>query len=176
MRLLHDPAPALAAAVAEEAVRVLPHLAQPRHRLLLITGGKGAGKTLCLHQIATQTDGAVVNLGLELSRRLLDLTTRERPLRVASLFRETVTGEERTGGPPILLDNIEVLFARELKQNALNLIRSLARDRVVVVAWPGAVEDGRLRYAAPGHPEHRTWPARDLAIRSLDPRSTSDAP
>ena len=44
------------------------------HRLILVAGLSGAGKTVTLRAVAAHTGVQVVNLNLELSRRLLDLT------------------------------------------------------------------------------------------------------
>lgn len=135
----------------------LPHLQHLRHQLLLIVGGRSAGKTLCLHEVADRTGAQVVNLGLELSRRLLELTPRERPLRVAQHFRETALGRSGKTPEPVLLDNIEILFTPKVKQNPLGLLKSLTSDRVVVATSPGPVlRNSRQRRGASSHPAEVT--------------------
>ncbi len=140
---------------------------------MLIVGGRSAGKTLCLHEVADRTGAQVVNLGLEMSRRLLELSPRERPLRVSQLFRQTALGRSGKTPEPVLLDNIEILSSADLRQNPLELLRSLARDRPVVATWPGSIRGNTIRYAAPGHPEYRTWPACVIQHVLLDPSPKS---
>lgn len=152
---------------AEKAARqvraAIPGLGDLRHQLILVVGGRGAGKTLCLRMVADETGAAVTNLGLELSERLLDLTARDRPRQVARLV-----GQIASEGGPAILDNLEVLFAPHLKVNPLSLLRSLSRDRPIIVSWPGSTDGGRLRYAPPGHREHQVHAAGDLVLVPLD--------
>ena len=125
------------------------------HRLVLVVGPPGAGKTGVLRAVAERTGAPIVNVNRELSRHLLDLAERQRPLHVQLLLRQIVT---ETGGDLVLLDNLELLFDVALHQDPLRLLRGLSRSRTVVAAWNGRIEDGGVRYAAPGHPEHRRYP------------------
>lgn len=68
------------------------------HRLILVAGPGGSGKTAALQAVAQRTGAPVVNLNLELSRRLLDLSARQRVLEVPRLL----IGRGRS---PVLLDN-----------------------------------------------------------------------
>lgn len=140
------------------------------YRLVLIVAASGAGKTRVLQKVADQTGYARVNVNLELSRRLLDFTERQRALSVDRLMGEIVDG---TSGDTVLLDNIEILFDTALRQNPLLCLQRLSRNRTVVAAWNGTVTtDGSgpaaLTYATPDHPEHRRYPAADLLIVSPD--------
>ena len=131
------------------------------HRLVLVVGPAGAGKARALESVRERTGAALANVGLELSRRMLDLTVRQRSLQLRSLLDELV----KTAGAAsdvVLLDNTELLFDANLQQDPLPLLQSLSRHKTIVAAWTGALEDGKLRYAVPGHPEHRQYPARDL--------------
>ena len=74
------------------------------HRLILIVAPSGSGKTEALREVAESTGAPLVNLNLELSRRLLELTERERKLRLPDLLDEVVGRDE----PLVLLDNIEL--------------------------------------------------------------------
>lgn len=136
------------------------------HRLVLVVAPEGAGKTAALHTVGERLGAPCINLNLELSRRLLDLTERQRSLHVQGLVEEVVA---ETGAHLVLLDNIEILFDPKLQQDPLRCLQHLARHRTVVATWGGAVvDDGAtsavLTYAAPGHPEYRRYPANDLTI------------
>ena len=142
----------------------LQQVAPRYHRLVLVVGPAGAGKTNALEAVRKRTGAPLANLGLELSRRMLELTLDQRPLQLRP-FLEQLLETLDEGGGLVLLDNTELLFDATLKQEPLSLLQGLSRNKTVVAAWTGVLEDGKLRYAAPGHPEHRQYPPDDL--RSL---------
>ncbi len=130
------------------------------HRLLLVAGPSGSGKTAALQDVATRTSAQLLNLNLELSRRMLDLTERQRALQLPRVLEEVVGRDE----PLVVLDNIEILFDVTLKQDPLRLLQGMSRTRTVVAAWNGTLENGYLSYATPGHPEYRRYPRRELVV------------
>jgi midasin (ATPase involved in ribosome maturation) len=64
-----------------ELERLIPTLPHQYHRLILVVGRHGTGKTRLLKELCRRADGAIpyLNLNLALSQRLLDLTGKERP-------------------------------------------------------------------------------------------------
>lgn len=150
--------------LSERAIEGIGRAAGLYHRLVLVVGAAGSGKTGALREAAAHTGAPLVNVNLELSRRLLDLTGRQRALRAQDLLHEVAA---EAGGDVVLLDNIELLFDPALRQDPLRLLRSLSRHRTVAASWNGSVEDGHVRYAAPGHPEYRRRPLDGvLAVRA----------
>ena len=133
------------------------------HRLILVAGAGGSGKTAALRAVAQATGAPVLNLNLELSRRLLELTARQRVLRLPALLDELIP----RGRSPVLLDNTELLFEPALRTDPLKLLQGAARNRTVVAAWNGALDGGWLTCAEPGHPEYRRYRRDGLAIVSL---------
>src|ERR1035438_3876630 len=125
------------------------------NRLLLVVGPTGSGKTSALRAFSDQDKCPMVNVGVELSRRLLELTERQRIIELPSLLEELV-GESKLD--VVILDNTEVLFNPALKQDPLRLLMGLSRNRTVVVSWLGALGDQYLTYATPEHPEFRRYP------------------
>ena len=110
-------------------------------------------------------DAGVVNINMELSRRLLDLTERQRALQLQRVLDQVVAQRE---GDVVLLDNIEILFDVGLRQDPLRLLRGLSRNRTIVVTWGGSIEDGHLVYAEPHHPEYRRYAAGDLLVANIE--------
>ncbi len=133
------------------------------HRLILVVGPAGSGKTSALRKVSAATSTPLLNVNLELSRRMLDLTERQRALRLPRLLREIAGKAE---GDLVLLDNIEILFDVRLKQDPLRLLQGLSRNKTVVAAWNGSVADGHMTYAVPDHPEYRRYPIRDFLVAS----------
>lgn len=123
-------------------------------KLVLVVGPPESGKTEALLQVAGSAGYPYVSLGLELSRRLLDVPARQRPLQTSNIVGAIV---EETHASVVLLDNIELLFDPSLALNPLLLLRRHSRNRVVVAVWPGSVDGNWITYAAPTHREHRRY-------------------
>ena len=139
----------------EEVIEKIREAGSQYHRLVLVVGAAGAGKTAALREVAERIGAPLVNVNLDLSRRMFDLVERQRPPKVRRLLDRIVA--ER-GSDVVLLDNIEILFDAALRQHPLRLLQDLSRSRVVVASWNGSVEGDHVRYAAPGHPEYRRYP------------------
>ena len=148
-------------AFAERILRKIKEAQELYHRLILVAGPAGSGKTEALHEVSISTSAPLINVNLELSRRKLDLTERQRVLQLPRFLGEIV-GE--APGELVLLDNIEILFDIHLKQDPLRLLQGLSRNKTVVATWNGTVVDGYLTYAVPGHPEYRRYPIRDFLV------------
>jgi len=133
------------------------------HRLILMVGPPGSGKTSALHAVMAATSAPLINVNLKLSRRMLDLTERQRALQLPRLLGEIV---DEAAGELVLLDNIEILFDVHLKQNPLRLLQGLSRNKTVVAAWNGSIVDDHMTYAVPDHPEYRRYPIRDFLVAS----------
>jgi hypothetical protein len=140
------------------------------HRLVLLTGESGSGKTGMLSRVADDLGTSIININLALSHELLDLTNRQRSLRAASILDQIVD----KAGSPVVLDNLEILFDRELKQDPLRLLQGISRNRPVVASWNGIIDSGRLMYAEPGHPEYRCYEQVDALIVGMDGTATID--
>ncbi|MEW6742182.1 MAG: BREX-3 system P-loop-containing protein BrxF [Planctomycetota bacterium] len=150
----------MAGPLSEEILARIEKAPELYHRLILLVAPSGSGKTAALKDIAAQTGASLLNLNLEVSRRLLDLTERQRALQLPRVLEEAVA----TAPALILLDNIEILFDVSLQQDPLRLLQGLSRNRTVVASWSGTVHDGYLTYAIPEHREYRRYPCRGLVI------------
>jgi hypothetical protein len=133
------------------------------YQLVLVVAPSGAGKTAALQEIAAQTNSRYINVNLELSRRLLDLSQRQWPIQAPGLPEDIVQGDREQ---VILLDNVELLFDIALQLHPLRCLQTLARQRTMVTAWNGTVTNGLLTYAVPGHPEYRRDPLANLLVVS----------
>ncbi len=150
---------------SEEIHDQVRHAESLYHRLVLAVGPPGAGKTKALQAVAARTSAPLVNVNLELSRRMLDLTEQQRPLKVQRLLGAVLA---ETGGDLVLLDNTEMLFDVSLRQDPLRLLQGLSRHRTIAAAWTGSLEADHILYAVPGHPEHRRQPIDRTLIASRE--------
>ena len=102
-----------------------------------------------------------VNLGLTLSRKLLELPDRTRALRLSRIADAIM---DETGRDTVILDNTEILFEPVLQQDPLRLLQQLSRGRTMVAAWNGKYDGKALVYAEPSHPEHRRYYEVDALV------------
>jgi hypothetical protein len=155
----------MAEPLADQIIRKVKEAAELYHRLILVVAPSGAGKTAALQVVRDGTGSPLVNVNLELSRRMLDLTERQRALQLPILFRE-IAGNG--GIQMILLDNIEIIFDNNLKQDPLRLLQGLSRSKTIVASWNGKIVDNSLTYASPDHPEYRRYPIGDFLLVSQE--------
>lgn len=153
----------MAEPLTDQVMRKLKESAALYYRLTLVVAPAGSGKTTALQAVGAQAGAPLINVNLELSRRMLELTERQRALQTARLLDEIAI---QSGGDVILLDNLEILFDVNLKLDPLRLLQGLSRNRTVVAAWPGSIEHGQMAYAVPGHSEYRRYPVRDFLVAS----------
>lgn len=151
----------MAASLSSQIQDVLPKTQDTYYKLILAVGPARSGKTVALTDLAAKHKWPRVNVSLSLSEKLLELTHRQRAVRVAGILDDTLRGENSN---VVLLDNIELLFATELAQDPLKLLQSLSRNRTIVAAWPGNFDGVALTYAEPGHPEARRYPTPQAVI------------
>ncbi len=151
----------MAEPLADRVMRSIGQAAELYHRLVMLVASAGAGKTAALQEVHERTMAPLVNVNLELSRRMLDLTGRQRALQLPRLLSEIVSA---SATDLVLLDNVEVLFDVSLKQDPLRLLQGLSRNRTVVVAWGGAIDGSNMVYATPDHPEYLRYPVRDFLV------------
>ena len=153
--------------VADRVIEKTEQALMMYHRLVLVVGSSGVGKTKVLKEISLRIGVPLVNVNLQLSRRMLDLTERQRLLDMPRLLSEIV--DAVAGNDDIvLLDNIEILFDVSLRRDPLGLLQQLSRYKTVVAAWNGRIDDRYLVYAIPGHSEFRRYPLKDFLFVDLN--------
>ena len=155
----------MAVPLAERIMTKLEHAAELYHRLVVLVAPAGAGKTAALQEVQRSTNAPLLNVNLEVSRIMLDLTERQRALQLPRLLSQIVNAST---SDVLLLDNIELLFDVSFKQDPLRLLQGLARNKTLVVAWSGLIDAESLMYATPDHPEYRRYPLQDILTVILE--------
>ncbi len=151
--------------LADHVMQKIIQAGELYYRLIILVAPAGSGKTAILQEIQEWKSYPLVNVNLELSRRMLELTERQRALQLPRLLSEIVNA---SAGDVVLLDNIELLYDVSLKQDPLRLLQGLSRNKTLVVAWNGSANSGHLTYAMPEHPEYRRYVISDFMIVSPD--------
>ena len=141
------------------------------HRLVLLVGETGFGKTDVLLDVAEEFGTSVINVNLALSSELLELSAKQRSLRLPVILDRIAEKAQL----PVVLDNLEILFDKDLKQDPLRLLQGISRNRAVVASWNGTMNFGRLLYAETGHPEYRSYDSINVLIVGMDGTATVDS-
>lgn len=155
----------MAETLASRVTAKIAQAAELYYRLIIVVAPAGAGKTAALQDVHARTAAPLINVNVELSRRMLALTERQRALQLPRLLAEIVGASE---ADVVLLDNIELLFDVALKQDPLRLLQGLSRNKTLVAAWSGSIYGDYMVYAMPDHPEYRRYPLRDFLVVNPD--------
>ena len=137
------------------------------NRLVLLVGESGSGKTANLRELACGLSVNIINISLTLSEKLLELTTKQRTLRLPDVLDQITKREQVI----VILDNLEIMFDPDLKQDPLRLLQKISRDRLIVASWNGIIKEGKLIYAQQGHHEYRNYDLADILIVTMEEES-----
>ncbi len=120
------------------------------HKLVILAGSPGSGKTRLLKQLAEQLNLPVINLSLKMSEKLLSLTKRQRQLKAGEIAIDVIDEQD---GRSVCLDNTELLFESTLRLNPLVFLQDISRNRLVVSSWNGTYDGKHLSFGYHGHPD-----------------------
>ena len=145
-----------------EILKVIESAQMLYHRLILVVGIPGSGKTQAIRKVAKAFETNVWNINYELSKRLLDYSQKSRGRETSIILRELLDSSNK----PVFFDNTEILFDKSLGQNPLLLLQGLSRNNTIVATWDGSVLGHNLTYAEPNHPEYQRYSTNNLIIIS----------
>src|SRR5438445_11108799 len=89
------------------------------YRLVILAGLPGSGKTGTLQAVAQQNGYPYLNVNMELSKKMLELTRSQRSRQVERLLKDVIAS---AAGDVVLLDNLEILFDTALEVEPLRLL------------------------------------------------------
>jgi len=135
---------------ATKLEQAIEQVASQYYRLVILVGAPASGKTTALQSVAQKLGWQLLNVNLELSKKMLELTRTQRSRQVERLLKEVIAS---VPGDVVMLDNLEILFDTALELQPLRLLQVLNRNRTIVASWNGSFQGGTLIYAEPGHPE-----------------------
>ena len=148
--------------LADQIVQKINQAAALYYRLILVVAPTGVGKTAALQDVQDRTGAHLINVNLALSRHLLELTERQRILQLLPLLEKIVGNDNEI----VLLDNTEVLFDIGLQQDPLRLLQRLSRNKTIIAAWNGTIDEDSLIYATLTHPEYKRYSIQDILVVS----------
>ena len=151
-------------------IEAINTITNDRHKLVILLGVFGTGKTKVLKQIAERSAGVYVNLNLELSERLLKLPAKATNdgVTVHRLI-DDICEQFSPNRETLLIDNIELLFSPELgKTNPVDTFKRMSRQRPVVIALPAHREGSNAIYSAPDHQDYLHIPLEEYVVIEMD--------
>ncbi len=95
-----------------------------------------------------------------LSAQLIRMPKQDRARSVAQLVKNLING---CIGDVVLITGLEILFDRCLAVDPIRLLATCAKNKTLLVCWPGDKTSSGLSYATLSHPEHRTYKASGLS-------------
>lgn len=130
---------------------------------LLIIHGQAHSKEVVENQLK-QLPISMINLNTELSRQLKEVPVNKRPRKVNEIVKSIINA---CSAEIIYLNYIEYLFDVELKQDPVSLLEHMSGNKVILVWWPGVVDNIVLKYAATDHPEYYSREGYEKHILTL---------
>ena len=148
----------------EQAESILENLTGSYHRLILIVGKPGTGKTELIRNLGSKLHWPQININLSLSEALMPYPRQKRPVVVSGLFYTFF----ETDSPGYLIDNTELLFDNSLKINPIYLLKNASRNRTIVCSLNGQMNGNDFIYAEANHPEYFRETLNDINIIDLN--------
>lgn len=130
------------------------------HRLVLLVGPLGSGKSRLLRTTAAEESWPIVNVGVELAQILVPIPPLRRSLEAQGAVSNLVAAHR---SDTIALDNIEILFDPSLRLQPFELLKQLSRSKTIVAAWPGCA-GAELTYAEPGRRDYAAYDAGGVTV------------
>jgi hypothetical protein len=146
----------------DELASAAQDVADTYHRLVLLVAPIAGGKTLRLTSVAREEGWPILNVNHVVASGLLELDTGAQAIQCKQVLAGVLSS---TAGSVVALDNIEMLFEEQLRQDPLRLFQSLSRTTTLVVSWPGSFDGRNLTFADPGHRDYRKY--ADPGVRIL---------
>ena len=138
-----------------------------RHRLILIAGSSGVGKTALIHQVAAHLKIEVLNLNLALSNELLLVPKARRPFTVDSAL-QMIFASHQEAQDYVCVDCTELLFESELQIDPLRVFREWSRQKTIIATWLGTYDGEYITFGTTNHQDYRKYNLVDGVVVCLD--------
>jgi hypothetical protein len=109
-----------------------------KHKLLLLIGRPGSGKSKFLYNYSREKGIPILNLDDILGEKIPEGKDANYVYAFTQGFLSTYTPEE------ILLDKKKILYQKDSDIDLLDFLRELSQSKTVVATWNGYTENGKL--------------------------------
>lgn len=117
-------------------------LEDAKHKLLLIIGQPGSGKSKLVRNYSQETGIPIVNLDTIFAN-----TPSEQLMHEMKNFLSTYHQKV------LILDNKKILYAKNSQIDLLAFLKEISEDIIVVATWNGKIEDGQVFHFRENAPE-----------------------
>lgn len=128
-------------------------------RLLWVVGLCSSNRTQILKELSSVAGSAHINVGAELSAKLMEVDPRLRPHSVEEIFFDLLNS---SAAKVLCLDRLEILFDPGLRLNPIDLLRNASRKFLMTASWPGTFSNQTLVYGCNEHPSHFQIPVTEI--------------
>jgi len=118
-----------------------------------------------MRELAINRGWKYVDCQTLVTAELLELVPKARPREAPHMLDDMLSREK---ADVILLDGLQVLFTPLLNLDPLALLRQLSKKYLIVAAWPGRFEAGRLSFLETGRTEPYYYAAQDIKLIELE--------
>ena len=144
-----------------------------RTRMFWLVGLQGSGKTRLLREVENlRPECEYLNLNLALALRLVEEVPAQRAFSAGRHLAGILCERDRGAW---LVDNIELLFSRDLHLQVVDRLKSIALRVSLVVAWPGRLENHKLTYGSRDHPDFQRYPLDPPLYTDLNDTNHQDS-
>lgn len=153
-------------AIIGDLITAIQTVQSDRHKLIILLGKFGAGKTAILKQTADEVGGKYLNLNMELSEKLLGIPTSQYlDGTTVHAIIDQLCEDASPHQEPLFVDNLEILFSPELgKINPIDTFKRISRERPVVIALPAYRQGSSAIYSTSGHEDYVVMPLEEYIV------------
>ena len=119
----------------EEFVKIVEGVKDHDVKVVIVTGKPGSGKSKVLREAAEEKKWDYIDCRLLITEKFLEVPPGERQAKAPEMMADILEGYD---SEVILLDRLQTLF--------VPVLHKLSEKFVIVTAWPGYLEEGKLCY------------------------------
>jgi hypothetical protein len=155
----------------KKIIEAVHKVATDRHRLVILLGEFGSGKTSLLKDVADEIGGTYINLNLLLTDKLIAIPRSQHADGVTvQQVIDAICESASPDGRPLFVDNLEILFSPELgKVNPIDTFKRISRQRVVVLGLPARRQGISAVYSMVGREDYMSIPLEDYITIDIKP-------
>lgn len=120
----------------------IEELENAEHKLLLIIGQPGSGKSKLIRKYSEETGIPIIDLD-----KIFMNTAPEKMVNEMKQFLTTYHQKV------LLIDNKKILYAKKSNIDLLAFLKELSENIIVIATWNGKIEDGQLFHFCNDAPE-----------------------
>ena len=152
--------------MSQDVLTALHLVADDRHKLIILLGPFGSGKTRLLKELAPEAGAIYLNLNLLLTQRLSSVpqSRYDDGVTVHRIIDE-LCDELSPDGQPLFVDNVELLFSPEVGRiNPVDTFKRISRQRPVVLSMPARRSGTQAEYSELGRKDHMLMPLEEYTV------------